>query len=237
LQAVADIRMPGDVQSRLTYTYQHGNSDCDFDPVNLRGECYANPLDPGGERGENVFHQAFKFFYVWDVPFLKNANNWAAKILGGWQFSGNGAFYSGSPLNVTTNDWNYDGVGNDRPDRVGPVRYQTGDLGQYIDPSAFAAPGDGTNHDTFGNLRRNSVFGPGSWNVDMAALKNFRITESKYFQFRFEAYNVFNHPILNNPNLFFGVSDATGAPNNSSFGTITSKRGNRLTQFGLKFYF
>ena len=238
-QAVGNIRMKGGLQGRLTYVYQHGYLDCDFDPVNNNGNCYANPQNIPGERGENVFHQSFKFFYVWNIPFMKNSNNWGGKILGGWQLTGNGAFYSGTPQNVTLgNDWNVDGIGGDRPDQTGPIQYlsSTNGLGPYVSAGAFTAPGDGTNHNVFGNLRRNAVFGPGRWNVDAAMLKNFHLTESKYFQFRFEAYNLFNHPILGNPDLSFSVNDS-GVMTNTGFGTITSKSGNRLTQFGLKFYF
>lgn len=240
LQTVATIKMKDDLQARLLYTYQHGYSNCDDDPVNNNGNCFANPLKISGERGENVFHQTFKFFYVWGIPLLRHSDAWYGKVLGGWQASGNGAFYSGSPMNVTLSDWNFDGIGGDRPDKVGPIHYTRsgpGGVGQYISASAFAAPGGGTNHDVFGTLRRNAVFGPGRWDVDAAMLKNFRITESKYFQFRFEAYNLFNHPNLNNPDLFFGVDEGTGVPTNGHFGVIDSKSGNRLTQIGLKFYF
>jgi hypothetical protein len=99
-----------------------------------------------------------------------------------------------------------------------------------VSPSAFALPGGGTNHNVFGNLSRNAVFGPGNWNVDGALLKNFRFggSEARYLQFRFEAYNLLNHPNLQNPNLTF---------TDPSFGQIFGKTGNRLVQLGLKLYF
>jgi outer membrane receptor protein involved in Fe transport len=241
LQAVASVRMTDTLLSRLIYTYQRGYSDCDFDPVNIGGACYANPQNPAGEWGENQLHHVFKFFFTWNIPVLRHSDSWAGRLLGGWQLSGNGAFYSGTPQNVTQGqDWNYDGIFGDRPDAAGSIQYPKADLGagtwQWVSPSGFAAPGGGTNHNTFGTLSRNAVFGPGRWNVDAGLLKNFHFTksESRYLQFRLEAYNVFNHANLNNPNLTF---------TDPNFGRIFGKTGsgpgntNRLVQLGLKLYF
>jgi hypothetical protein len=58
-----------------------------------------------------------------------------------------------------------------------------------FNPAAFSAP-TGL---TFGNSGRNILTNPGRTNFDMALLKRFALTESKYFEFRAEAFNVFNH--------------------------------------------
>jgi hypothetical protein len=47
--------------------------------------------------------------------------------------------------------------------------------------------------DTIGNMGRNSKFGPGYFNTDLAVQKNFPIRENMFAQFRMDAYNVFNH--------------------------------------------
>jgi hypothetical protein len=234
LQTVANIRLGDRLLSRLTYTYQRGHSDCDDDPVNIGGNCYANPQNPGGEWGQNQFHHVFKYFHSWNLPFLQDESAWLGKILGGWQLSGNGAFYSGSPLNVTLGqDWNYDGIFGDRPDSAGSIEYPNSSANggvQWVSREGFTLPGGGSNHNVFGNLKRNAVFGPGSWYVDAALLKNFRFTDSRYAQFRLEAYNLFNHPNLIGSNLNLTFTD----PN---FGMIFGKTGNRLVQLGLKVYY
>jgi hypothetical protein len=56
--------------------------------------------------------------------------------------------------------------------------------------------------------------------LDASILKNFNITESSYFQLRFETFNTLNHPTFNAPN----VSSATA----SNFGYITSTTSNSL---------
>jgi len=235
LQAAANVRLGATLLGRVTYTYQKGHADCGDDPVNIGGACYANPQDPFGESGETVFHHAFKFFFNWNLPFLKDQSNVAGKVLGGWQVSGSGSFYSGSPMNVELGqDWNYDGVFGDRPDSAGPVAYPKTALEngatQWLSPTAFALPGGGTNHDTFGTLKRNAVFGPGNWTVDAALLKNFSVGGPRYLQLRIEAYNVFNHSNLDASRLNRTFTD----PN---FGRINSRIGNRLVQLGLKFHF
>ncbi len=55
--------------------------------------------------------------------------------------------------------------------------------------------------------------------LDASILKNFRITESSYFQLRFETFNTLNHAIFDVPNL---------TPTSSTFGYITATGKNSL---------
>ena len=93
-----------------------------------------------------------------------------------------------------------------------------------------------------GNMRRNSLRGPGINDWDISVLKNFKFTESKYMQFQANFFNAFNHV------QFYGPSSSEGASGFSgNFGMVTSDtsastttayyRGPRLVQFALKFYF
>jgi hypothetical protein len=56
----------------------------------------------------------------------------------------------------------------------------------------FILPGCGQ----IGNAGFNSYRGPHAFYDDMALSKNFTITERVKAQFRFDAYNLFNHPVL-----------------------------------------
>ncbi|MGZ4789377.1 MAG: outer membrane beta-barrel protein, partial [Terriglobales bacterium] len=49
---------------------------------------------------------------------------------------------------------------------------------------------------TYGLVGRNSMRGPGAFFDDMSVQKNFHITERFNAQFRMDAFNVFNHPVL-----------------------------------------
>ena len=81
---------------------------------------------------------------------------------------------------------------------------------------------------TFGNAGNGVRRDPGISNVDFAIQKKIPVGESKRFEFRAEAFNVFNTP------LFTGVGRTLG---NSTFGKITAAQAERELQVGLKFYF
>jgi hypothetical protein len=52
---------------------------------------------------------------------------------------------------------------------------------------------------TFGNVARNSFFGPHYFNADASLSKSFPFTERMKAQFRAEMFNAFNHVNLNQP--------------------------------------
>jgi hypothetical protein len=93
-----------------------------------------------------------------------------------------------------------------------------------------------------GNVGRNSYRGPRGFYSDMALAKNFTITERVKAQFRFDAYNVFNHPVLafsstqGNTCIDCGSDSGriTDIENNSSPG---SPSGMRQLQFGVRLTF
>jgi len=64
---------------------------------------------------------------------------------------------------------------------------------------------------TFGNLGRNTVYGPGFTNVDFSVLKTTKFTETKNLEFRAEFFNIPNHPNFAQPSSTF---------NTSSFGQV-----------------
>jgi hypothetical protein len=93
-----------------------------------------------------------------------------------------------------------------------------------------------------GNVRRNSYRGPRGFYSDMALSKTFSITERYKAQFRFDAYNVFNHPVLafssTQGNTCIDCGGDSGRisdiENNNSPG---SPSGMRQLQFGVRFTF
>jgi hypothetical protein len=65
--------------------------------------------------------------------------------------------------------------------------------------------------------------------LDMSLIKNFRLTESKSFDFRAQVFNLTNTPSFSNPG---------GSTNLATGGQVTSTRNQpRLFEFGLKFSF
>jgi hypothetical protein len=79
---------------------------------------------------------------------------------------------------------------------------------EWFNPAAFVAPPAYT----FGDVGRNSVYGPRLQSLDLALVRSFNLTERASFQFRAEAFNALNKTNLGTPNRFV---------NTPQFGTIT----------------
>ncbi len=102
----------------------------------------------------------------------------------------------------------------------------------------FALPDCGQ----IGNTLRNSYRGPHAFFSDLSVAKNFNFTERVKAQFRFDAYNVFNHPVLG----FSSTQGNTCIDCGGSAGQITNieadaspnaPNGMRQLQFGLRVSF
>jgi hypothetical protein len=79
----------------------------------------------------------------------------------------------------------------------------------------------------FGNCQVGSYTGPGLQSVDFSVSKSFAIVEHQSLQFRAEAINALNHPILSAPNSSIG----------NTFGLVNNAQGERQLQFALKYMF
>lgn len=84
----------------------------------------------------------------------------------------------------------------------------TRNANEWFNPAAFSTPAAYT----FGDVGRNSVYGPPLRTLDFALARTFRITEGASFQFRGEAFNALNTVNLGTPNRFV---------NTPQFGTVT----------------
>lgn len=198
----------------------------DLDTINI-----INPYNVNAYRGVSDFNipHRFVFNYVWELPSPKSGI--AKAVLGNWQSSGIWTLQSGFPLNITSgNDTSFSlpGNGNDQAQVSCTPHYTTGSRDQRIaswfETGCFGIPAD----NTFGNLGRNTLMGPGTLNVDLGLHKSFNFTEQANLQFRAEFFNAFNHTQLNNPDTT--VADDT-------FGRITSARAPRIIQLALKLRF
>ena len=114
-----------------------------------------------------------------------------------------------------------------RPNLIGdPEGPKT--IDEWFNRAAFS-PTDPTRGIVFGSSGIGVMRGPGLVNFDFTLAKNLHITESKYFQFRTELFNAFNHTNLGVPNLDIA---------SNAFGTIRrTATPARIIQFGLKFYY
>jgi hypothetical protein len=137
---------------------------------------------------------------------------------------------TGFPLTVTIGGTDRSGAGGlfDRPNATGISPYLDSPTPSlWFNPNAFQLQPAGT----FGNVGRNSVVGPGIFALDFSAHKEFRMfySERHTLQFRFEAFNVMNHPVWGAPNT---------NTQTSGFGTVGGTAiAMRQLQVALKYYF
>jgi Carboxypeptidase regulatory-like domain/TonB-dependent Receptor Plug Domain len=193
----------GSLQLNVAYTYSHSIDDSsDYNDAG-----FVDSYNLNAYRASSNFDErhVFNIGYVYDLPFFKN-KGLANKVLGGWEWSGITTVQSGTPFSIYNGGvgsipGDNAGVGNgfataaSYPDLVGDPRSGVPNVSQpgfgplLYNPSAFVAP----RGLTFGNAGRNILTNPWRSNFDMALLKHIAVTESKYFEFRAEAFNVFNH--------------------------------------------
>ncbi|PYS52584.1 MAG: hypothetical protein DMG13_15745 [Acidobacteria bacterium] len=151
------------------------------------------------------------------------------RLLGtGWRLSGIYRRSSGSMLDIINGlDRALTGINNQRPDRLVGDLYQdrsAGPMSQYLNRVAFEQPALGTR----GNLGRNVIQGPATWQFDAALSRVFRLREIQRLEFRAEAYNLTNSFRPGNPSTIL---------NESTFGQIRSSDTPRIMQFALKYAF
>ncbi|HZW96918.1 MAG TPA: carboxypeptidase regulatory-like domain-containing protein [Candidatus Eremiobacteraceae bacterium] len=230
----------GGLELNVAYTFSHSIDDSsDYNDLG-----FVNSYNLNAYRASSDFDQRHNvtIAYVYDLPFFKG-KGMAHTFLGGWQWSGITLIQSGSPFSVynlgngTIAPEDNAGVSNNiasafsYPDLVGnpkanvsssPLAGSQPGFGPLLyNPAAFVAP-TGL---TFGDAGRNILQNPWRENFDMALIKHFAITESKYFEFRAEAFNVFNHTEFS----YLG-GDAGSAADNANGGAKTNA--NQITCYG-----
>jgi hypothetical protein len=180
------------------------------------------------------FGGSFSMRLPFDRAFHANSG-WASKIAGGWSISGITTFATGIPVTIMEGqDVSLTGTGSnvavDEPNVVaGKILNNTNPRkGQtYFNTSLFSTEVQGQ----VGNANRRFFHGPGLNNWDMALLKDTRFTETKSLEFRFEAFNIFNHAQFQNPGGNIDDNSATG------FGVVSRANDARIMQAALKFKF
>jgi hypothetical protein len=215
----------GTLQLSASYTYSHS-----IDNASSAGDTsFVNSYNLAANRASSNFDQrhVFTLSYIYDLPFFKTGGL-THTLLGGWQWSGITAIQTGTPYSVTNagdgaaipgdNAGVANGTGTgSRPDLIGDPNARIPGSGATIlggtkygpllvNPGAFAAP-QGL---TFGDAGRNIVHNPRQTNFDMAIFKHFKVRESVSFEFRAEAFNVFNHT------EFGYIGGDTGSAGNNS---------------------
>jgi len=198
----------------------------------------------------------------YDLPFGKgkaylNQSRLLDLAVGGWSASLTFAGQTGTPFTVSPNINTASGgsarankvrnpfVGGGSPDPTNPdiacpahIHNRT----NWYNPCAFANPLPGNLITTpvtdiatallYLGGRSNQIYGPGYNRINMSAFKDFKTFREESLQFRVDAFNLFNHPSLGNPN---GGIDSNGGQISGSKFFQTDTPDARFFQLSLKY--
>ncbi len=245
LEAMLEKRFSRGLQFQASYTFSKSIDT---------GSTFEETLDPfnyGASRALSLFNskQRFVVSYDWELP-VRRYQGFKGKVLDDWAVSGITQFQSGFPIRLDTEDdteliASIFFLGTEAPSLVQPFQKlnpktnATGlGTGYWFNPNDFATAATPNASGATGPLlgqfnngtQRTICCGPGLDDWDFAIHKKIPISEQKYFQFRAELFNIFNHTNFYNPDGHF--SDGP-----TEFGKITEAQDPRLVQFALKFYF
>jgi hypothetical protein len=142
--------------------------------------------------------------FLWDTPWKFN-NKGLNYLLGNWSLSSKIYIRSGVPETITDSLLGnlFEGTLNASL-TANAIKTIPGSCGSAavngatpcLSQSMFTPAGTETG---FGNLGRNTLFGPGYFNLDTTLYKNFSITERVRFTIGASAYNILNHPHFGSP--------------------------------------
>ncbi len=228
-EAMLEKRFSRGLQFQASYTFSKSIDDGSTFEETL------NPFNYAASRALSLFNskQRFVISYDWEIPARKY-NGLMGKLVDDWAISGITQFQSGFPIRLDTEDdteliASIFFLGTEAPSLVAPFQKLNPKTngGFLFNPNDFSDPPLGQ----FNNGTQRSICcGPGLEDWDFGIHKKIAIDETRYFQFRAELFNVFNHTNFYNPDGHF--SDGP-----TEFGKITEAQDPRLVQFALKFYF
>ena len=246
----------GRLNGSLAYTYGHSLDDASDGGAN---EEIVNGLNPQQSYATSNFDEkhVFEASAVYDLPFLTKSGI-LHSLLGGWQLSDLTGFQTGTPFSINNNSSFADNAGTGNtitnngsgtiqnpgsiqsyPDLIGPlhgpvaVKHPSGVQGPRLYNSDAFGPPTGL---TYGTAGRNILRIPSRTNFDMGLFKSFAVHEDMHFEFRAEAFNVFNHTQwsqVNQNSCYSSEQDCSASP----FLTVTGAHNARILQLAGKFVF
>ncbi len=230
LQVTVNKRLSHGVTFLVAYTLAQSNSD----GCGLGASCNSsNPYNRKMDYGTSDLNQknAFSAAFTAQSPFSTNSNKAVSILAGGWSLNGIVQFSSGQPYTVTTGA-DPENVGCCLQERLNVVGNPNSGPGihtqqQWFNTSAFVQQAPYT----YGNESVNPLTAQMRHDVDLSLFRSFHVGlgESRYFQFRADAFNLFNNVVFGVPN-----TSISGA----NYGVVTSQQNqSRQLQLALKFYY
>lgn len=249
LESVLRERLKNGLEFTVNYTFAKAmtNSLGNYG-LNVSGfsGAFQNYYDSGadyGPAGYDVRHNV-SATGVYALPFghgrtyLSQSNRLVDAAIGGWKVSTAIVGYSGFPETITGPGNNAGSYGQPRANQYRKLKivHQSPVNWFGTDPSATPCLTPGVDNGVcafgpadsshFGTSRNGSVRGPGYFNADLSAFKDFRTYKEQTLTFRYDLFNAFNIVSYGNPDV--NVLDST-------FGQIVSQEAIRSTERHMQF--
>jgi hypothetical protein len=214
LEATVDHHLKHGLQLQSSFTWSKAIDVASSGNISFGSPYLGNPFDLRWNRGISSLSVPFNWVtnFIYEGPSMRGENRVIREVFGGWQLSSIATWQSGNPFSVMAAgfNWNQDDSGSkqylDRADRVPgqPLKVHQGPksnwLNSYFNTAAFVNNANGT----FGNSAKNVMFGPHYFGADAGIMKSWSLSERMKLQFRWEAFNVLNHPTFGNPTGDYG---------------------------------
>ncbi|HEY1649006.1 MAG TPA: TonB-dependent receptor [Terracidiphilus sp.] len=255
LQAVLRQRLNHGLEYTVNYTYGRamtnslGNYALNVNGYSGAFQDYYNSAADYGPAGYDVKHN-ISATAVYALPFgrgqefLSGVNRLTDELVGGWKLSTALVGYSGFPETVTgpnNNSQSISGVYRVNQYRKLKIVGRSNANWFGTDPSATPCTAAGVDNgmcafgvpasNAFGTEHNGAVRGPGFFNTDLSAFKDFHTFKEQVIGFRFDAFNAFNIVSSGNPDT--GITDA-------NFGNVSlqnPRSTERHLQFALHYNF
>jgi hypothetical protein len=259
LQAVLRQRLSHGLEFTVNYTWGKamtnslGNYALNVNGFSGAFQNYYDSAADDGPAGYDVHHD-ISATGVYAVPvgrgkeFFNGTNRVMDEVIGGWKLSTAVVGYTGFPEVITGGSSNSNSYGTNRVNQYRKLKIVGRNNTNWFgtDPSATDRCGQDMNgnavndgvcafgvpsNNTFGTEHNGAVRGPGFFDTDLSAFKDFHTIKEQAIGFRFDAFNAFNIVSYGNPDT--GITD-------TNFGNVsleTPRSTERHLQFSLHYNF
>jgi hypothetical protein len=237
LTVSARKRLQRGISMGATYTYSHSIDNASSIGGNggtgtVVAQNWQNLLAEESNSSFDVRHNLTGNF-LYELPFGPDERwvntGWLAHSLSGISLSGTFTLATGEALTphyeAAVADVARGSTGSLRPDRVAGVSLTAGggSLDNWFNKSAFATPAN-----TYGTASRYSIPGPGTVTINASLSKTVRFSETRTFEMRATASNLFNTV------QYSGVDSTLGS---GTYGQVTAAAGMRQFTFNARYRF
>ncbi len=210
----------------FNYTWSHMTDNQDSSGWGSKegNTIWQNAYNPAANHGAANFdiRNMFKAYGSYALPFGEgrrylNTHGLLNEAIGGWLFSATFLWQGGNPFTPymvsSTNSyastpqasgfqWFPNQIGHPMAGHFHGINGWFNDVpaADGVTFGAYQQPTPGT----LGNMRRNSVYGPGALVMNSSIKKSFPIWERLGFEFSADATNVLNHPSFGQPDAVIG---------------------------------